>query len=484
MVAYTADAETAALLALKVRVIGMRQKQTTAPAAYADWLATARPEHRWDYRHLTAMQSILDRVTAGDLRRCYFSVPIRHGKSEHNTIGYAVYRLERNPKTRIIVASYNQRQADKFSREIRRLARSRGVAMSTERDAAGEWETAAGGGVRAVGAGAGLASVNADLILIDDPIGSREDAESPAHRDRVWDWLTSDVLARAEPQTAVLMTMSRWHQDDPAGRLLDQQGGNWHVLDLPARAEPNDPLGRAENEPLWPELRGEEWLTEKMVELLPYGFASLLQGRPRPREGGMFRWEWWRDIDALPAGASIVRYWDMAGTRQKSKGHDPDYTAGVAACRTTDGRTIVTHVDRFRVEVAARDAAIVARARADLARYGYGRVTYWIESQAGISGEDATAALLRQVQAVGVTAFTERPTGSKAERARPVASAALAGNVYLYTDELDGPWRDALKSEAADFPHGNHDDQIDALSGAFAKLSTPAPTVGFSRPRI
>ena len=481
LAAYPPSLRAEALLTLRAR---QNAPERRVPAAYADWLAVARPEHRWDYRHLTVMQSILDRVTAGDLRRCYFSVPIRHGKSEHNTIGYAVYRLERNPRTRIIVASYNQRQADKFSREIRRLARSRGVAMSTERDAAGEWETAAGGGVRAVGAGAGLASVNADLILIDDPIGSREDAESPAHRDRVWDWLTSDVLARAEPQTAVLMTMSRWHQDDPAGRLLDQQGGNWQVLDLPARAEPNDPLGRAENEPLWPELRGEEWLAEKMVELLPYGFASLLQGRPRPREGGMFRWEWWRDIDALPAGASIVRYWDMAGTRQKSKGHDPDYTAGVAACRTTDGRTIVTHVDRFRVEVAARDAAIVARARADLARYGYGRVTYWIESQAGISGEDATAALLRQVQAVGVTAFTERPTGSKAERARPVASAALAGNVYLYTDELDGPWRDALKSEAADFPHGNHDDQIDALSGAFAKLSTPAPTVGFSRPRI
>ena len=458
--------------------------RSTVPAHYADWLATARADYQWDAPHFRAMQAVIDRVTAGDQRRCYFSIPIRHGKTEHNTIGYAAYRLERDPKTRIIVGSYNQRQADKFSRDIRRLARARGVALSSERDAAGEWETAAGGGVRAVGAGAGLASVNADLIIIDDPIGSREDAESQAHRDRVWDWLTSDVLARAEPHTAVLITMSRWHQDDPAGRLLDRQGGNWHVLDLPARAEPNDPLGRAVGQPLWPEHRGEEWLAEKEVELLPYGFASLLQGRPRPREGGMFKWEWWRDIDALPAGASIVRYWDMAGTRQKSKGHDPDYTAGVAACRTNDGRTIVTHVDRFRVEVAARDAAIVARARADLARYGYGRVTYWIESQAGISGEDATAALLRQVQSVGVTAFAERPTGSKAERARPVASAALAGNVYLYTDEPDGPWRDALKAEAADFPHGNHDDQIDALSGAFAKLSTPAPTVGFSRPRI
>src|SRR5690606_27799432 len=109
---------------------------------------------------------------------------------------------------------YNQRQAEKFSREIRKLARARGIALSKDRDTAGEWETAAGGGVRAVGAGAGVAGVNADLILIDDPIGSRDEAESAAHRDRVWDWITSDLLARAEPHTAVLFTMSRWHQDD------------------------------------------------------------------------------------------------------------------------------------------------------------------------------------------------------------------------------------------------------------------------------
>lgn len=454
-----------------------------APLAFGEWMAEARPEYRWDYAHFRAMQSVLDRVTAGALRRCYFQIPIRHGKSEHNTIGYAVYRLERDPRTRIIVGSYNQSQAQKFSREIRRLARARGVAMSVERDAAGEWETAAGGGVRAVGAGAGVASVNADLILIDDPIGSRAEAESAADREAVWDWLTSDILARAEPKTAVLFTMSRWHQDDPAGRLLERHPHVWHILDLPAEAEDADPLGRPLGAPLWPELRGADWLAEKRVELLEYGFASLLQGRPRPREGGMFKWEWWRMLDTLPATGRYVRYWDMAGTRPKTKGADPDFTAGALLTRTAQGETVVAHVCRFRVEVAARDAAIVAQARADLATFGH-RVVYWLERQAGIGGEDATAALVRQLQGLGLAVFTEHATGSKADRATPLAAAAMAGNVYLGPETPDQPWRDAFRLEAADFPHGKHDDQIDAAAGAFAKVGQPVATLTPLRTRV
>lgn len=445
---------------------------------FGAWMAEARPEFRWDYRHFVAMQDVLDRVTAGTIRRAYFQIPIRHGKSEHNTIGYAVHRLEMDPTFRWIVGSYNQRQAEKFSREIRRLCAKRGIALSTERNAAGEWETAAGGGVRAVGAGAGVASVNADGILIDDPIGSRAEAESPAHREAVWDWLTSDILARAEPRTVVLFTMSRWHADDPAGRLLERHPNVWHVLDLPAEAEPDDPLGRAEGEPLWPELRDAAWLAEKRIELLDYGFASLLQGRPRPREGGMFKWDWWRLLETLPATGRLVRYWDMAGTRPKQKGSsDPDYTAGALWTRTPAGESVLAHVNRFRVEVAARDALIEQQARADIAKYGVGRLTYWIERQAGISGEDATAALVRRLQALGLTVYTENATGSKAERATPLASAALAGNVFLGPEDTAAPWRDAFRLEAADFPHGKHDDQIDAASGGYAKLSNPTATI-------
>jgi predicted phage terminase large subunit-like protein len=442
------------------------------PEGFGSWIARARPEHRWDYRHFLVMQDALDRVTAGELRRVFFQIPIRHAKTEHNTISYATYRLERDPCTRILVGSYNQRQAEKFSREIRKLTRSRGVVLSAERDTAGEWETAAGGGVRAVGAGAGVASVNADLILIDDPIGARDEAESLAHRDRVWDWITNDLLARCEPHTAVLFTMSRWHQDDPAGRLIDRQGDRWHVIDLPGRAEANDPLGREEGEPLWPELRGEEWLDEKRGELLEYGFASLIQGRPRPRQGGMFKWSWWSLIDDVPATGAMVRYWDLAGTEPKGRGHDPDFSAGALLCRMVDMRTAIVDVARFRKSIAARDAELERIAREDMAHYR-GRVRWWIETEAGIAGAERTATLVRRLQALGIAVHTEHPTGNKTLRAEPLASAAELGNVVL----CPGAWRDPFRAEAADFPNGKHDDQIDAVAGALAKLAAPVARI-------
>ncbi|MEO7367529.1 MAG: phage terminase large subunit, partial [Gemmatimonadaceae bacterium] len=368
-------------------------------------------------------------------------------------------------------------QAYKFSREIRKLALSRGIALSTERDTAGEWETAAGGGVRAFGAGAGIASVNADIIIIDDPIGSRDEAESQAHRDRVWDWFTSDLLARCEPHTAVLFTMSRWHTDDPAGRLLDRFRNLWTVIDLPGRAEPNDPLGRAEGEPLWPALRGTEWLDEKRTELLEYGFASLIQGRPRPREGGMFKWAWWQLIDEVPAIGPMVRYWDLAGTEPKGKRHDPDYTAGALLCRMADKRTAIASVERFRKSIAARDAELERICKVDLSDYR-GRITWWIETEAGIAGEDRTAELVRRLQALGMAVYTEHPTGNKTLRAEPLAAAAEVGNLVLVKDSK---WNDEFRSEAADFPNGTHDDQIDAADGAYAKLSDPIGAWGSSK---
>ena len=85
---------------------------------------------------------------------------------------------------------------------------------------------------------------------------------------------------------------------------------------------------------------------------------------------------------------------------------------------------------------------------------------------------------MRRLQALGLAVYTERPTGSKAERATPLASACLAGNVFLAPDDPEAPWHDAFRLEAADFPHGTHDDQVDAAAGAFAKLSTPVPTIG------
>lgn len=442
------------------------------PPPFGEWIAQARPTFRWDARHFQAMQQVLDQVTAGTLRRAFFQIPIRHGKTEHNTVGYGVYRLQHTPKrARLLVCSYNQKRADVLSLKIRDLAVAQGLKI-TGRDTIQSWETSTGGSVWAAGAGSGVAGLNADVILLDDPIGSREEGESQAERDRVWGWITSDLLARSEPHTAVLFTMSRWHQDDPAGRLRDGQAGTWHVLDLPARAEPNDPLGRAEGEALWPEERGDEWLDQMRSEVLEYGFASLLQGRPRPREGGMFKWSWWQLLDAIPATGPMIRYWDLAGTEPKGRGHDPDFSAGTLACRMPDQRTAIVDVARFRKSIAARDAELEAIAQQDLAAYA-GRLHWWIEAEAGIAGEERTQQLVRRLQNLGMPISTEHPTGKKIHRAEPLASMAEAGNIVL----CPGEWRDAFRAEAADFPNGKHDDQIDSAAGAISKLTVRHVTV-------
>lgn len=485
-------------------------KQRRISAQYGTWLADARPELRssqddsdevptqavrWDYPHFLLMQVALDEVTAGIKRRVLFQIPIRHGKTEHNTIGYAAYRIIKRPSTRVLVCSYNQLMADKFSREIKKLVKHAGVELSDERDSAREWETAAGGGVRALGAGSGAASINADLIIIDDPLGSREDAESQATRDTVWDWMTNDILARCEPHTAVIVQMSRWHKDDPAGRLQDKQSSRWHVIDLSARAEPYDdskplsetnkpdPLGRLPGAPLWPELRGEQWLVEKREELGEYGFASLLMGRPRPREGGMFKWAWWQLIDEEPLTwyKPLVRYWDLAGT-DKKEGNDPDYTAGCLAGRMTDQRTALVDMARFRCGVHQRDTKMEEVAVADLAKYGAAHVRWWIETEAGIAGEERTADLVKRLQALGMSVHTEHPTGDKALRAEPLSSKAEAGNVVL----VRGKWNDAFRSEAADFTGRGetHDDQVDSAAGADAKLSNLPGSYGTSKHKV
>lgn len=443
------------------------------PDSYGTWLATARPGFVWTAPHFRLMQAELDAITAGTSRRAFFEVAQRHGKTEHNTIGYSAYRLERDPRTRVLVTSYNQTRASDFSLGIRAVVHTRGVRLSREREAGSHWQTLAGGGVRALGRGTGAAGVNADLIIVDDPLGTREEAESPAIRNMTWDWLTNDILARAEPHTAVIGSMSRWHQDDPAGRLRDRQGALWRFLRLPARAEENDPLGRPLGAPLWPEVLGHEWLEEKLVELGEYGFASQMQMAPRPREGGLFKWEWWQLLDAVPAVGLMIRYWDLAGTAPRGRGHDPDYSAGALLCRMADRRTAIVDMARFRLSVAARDARLEQLAQADRATYG-ARLVWWIETEAGIAGADRTRELVRRLQALGMPTYTEHPTGSKKLRAEPLASAAEAGNVLL----CPGAWRDSFRLEAANFTGldtGAHDDQIDSAAAALAKLNVGGP---------
>lgn len=458
------------------------------PDQYHEWMRERRlttsegQPARWDYRHFEYWGETLDEVTAGELLRVVVNAAIRHGKTEYMTIGYAAYRIIRDPTTRVIVGSYNQRQARKLSRAIKAIVRANGVDISPERDAQDEWETVAGGSVRAVGAGTGTASMNADLIFIDDPIGSRKEAESLAHRNQVWDWITNDILSRCEPHTAVIFSMPRWHVDDPAGRMRVHQADRWRFIDMPVRAESDDDvLGRGKGELLWPELRTDEWLRFMETDLASaYAVAALLYCRPRPREGGMFKFDWWtqstdgKPLAELPKCVRWIRYWDTAGSEPRKGKTEPDYTSGTLAGRMADGRTVLAHQAAFQKGVAARDAKMREVAKSD--RKNFPGVAWWIEREVGIGGTERTNALVRMIQALGIPCYTEGATGSKGLRAEPLQSAAEAGNVLLGPDDPEEPWHDSFRLEACDFTGSGddlHDDRVDSTAGAYNKLSDP-----------
>jgi predicted phage terminase large subunit-like protein len=420
------------------------------------------PGWEWNWPYQRYIRDALQRVTDGVCRRLMIFIPPRHGKSEMVTVRYPIFRLERDPTLRVIITAYNQTLSDKFSRKARKIAQMRGrIAISRERKAVNDWETVRGGGLRSAGVGGGITGLGANLVVIDDPVKSREEASSLTIRDRVYDWFTDDVYSRLEPDGAIILIMTRWHDDDLAGRLLAQHRDEWTVIRLPALAEADDPLGRLPGEALCPARYPVDELLRIKSVLGSWAFEALYQQRPMPLEGGLFKREWFgKFVDVVPAQVDVrVRYWDRAATPGGG-----DYTAGVKMSRTADGLFYVEDVVRGQWSPGERDRVIMQCAVTD----GEG-VQIWLEQEPGSSGVDSVQALVRML--AGYSVHASRVTGSKEVRAEPFAAQCEAGNVIL----VKGGWNSAWLDETLVFPNGQHDDQVDATSGAFTALGQARP---------
>lgn len=434
-------------------------KAEQARRSFLAWLRLVSREMAWDWAHLHYIQGQLDRVTRGEIDRLMLFLPPRHGKSEMVTVRYPVWRMERQRDLRVIVGAYNQTLAEKFSRKSRRIARER-FSLNEERQAAEDWETPEGGGLRAVGVGAGITGQGGQLIIIDDPVKSREEANSATYRERVWDWYRDDLYTRLEPGGVMVLIQTRWHEDDLAGRILNSgDAARWTVVSLPAEALENDPLGRAPGEALCPERYDLDALARIKTVLGSSSYWALYQQAPQPAEGGMFKSAWLRRVtDEVPEQFErLVRYWDKAA----SDG-DGDYTVGALLGRR-NGDFYVLDVTRGQWSTFQRESVIKETAERDATQYG--NVAIWIEQEPGSGGVDSAQATIRNLAGFSVRA--ERPSGDKATRAEPLAAQLEAGNVTLKR----GVWNNAYIDELCSFPNGRHDDQVDASSGAFNKLA-------------
>ncbi|NMA28428.1 MAG: terminase, large subunit, partial [Burkholderiales bacterium] len=216
-----------------------------SPAALAEWLS----DGSWvRARHLERLNDRLLDFATGRIRRLLVSMPPRHGKSELISHWLPVWYLNTWPERRIILATYGADFAADWGRRVRNTvqehADSLRVRIAQDSAASNRWHTTAGGGMVAAGAGGPLTGRGADLFIIDDPIKTAEDAYSATWRERVWDWWTTTARTRLEPGASVVVLMTRWHDDDLAGRILrnaQESGDGWEVLNLPALAEEGDP---------------------------------------------------------------------------------------------------------------------------------------------------------------------------------------------------------------------------------------------------
>lgn len=440
------------------------------------WLKRVTPTHDWDAPHLLLLQQKLEAIDRGELKRLIVSMPPRHGKSELLSIHAPVWFLERDPKREIIAASWGLNLAKKFSGKSRRLAERAGLPLSKKVAQAAQWETEAGGGVFAVGATGGVAGFGARILIVDDPVKDIAEANSPLQRERVWDWFMSEAMTRLSPDGAVILIMTRRHENDLIGALIEGRadgedagdeddepdvvgtGENWDYVRLPAISEgEGDILNRPEGESLWPKF----WPIEKLKRVMRRGawyFAALYQQRPTPRSGGLFQQEWFsKYIDAAPAGKDVrfVRYWDKASSLDK----DADFTAGVLMA-VRDGVFTVCDVIEKKVTPKGRRDLQAACAETDPPG-----TVIWIEHEGGSSGADAAEEEAKAL--AGHIVHWEHPTGPKWARAETLASQCEAANVVL----VKAPWNRKFVEQLCSFPNGKHDDMVDAAAGACRKLS-------------
>lgn len=250
------------------------------------------------------LEEVVRRVEAGESPRLMIFMPPRHGKSELATQKFPAWCLGKHPDWPFVVSSYSAELAQDFGQNTRDLMNSEeyrlvfDTRLRADTQSKAKWLTQERGGYTAVGVGGTLTGRGFKIGIIDDPIKNREEADSETIRENVWKWYTSTFITREEGSGAIIVILTRWHDDDLAGRLLarakeDPEADQWEILQFPALAEEDDDH-RKIGDALWPEKFSRDKLLQRRASIGPYEFSSLYQQNPIDESNQTFKEVWFK----------------------------------------------------------------------------------------------------------------------------------------------------------------------------------------------
>lgn len=459
--------------------------------------------------HHQVLAGLLEKVCKGWIRRLMVFEPPRHGKSEQTSIKLPGFYLGWFPQRAVIGASYDLDLARSFSRAVRDAQESesykrlfpKSSTLATRTDTHWMIEGKEDGrnSFIASGVGGGITGQGANLLIIDDPIKNYEDALSQVKRDTCWNWFTSTARTRLAPNGAIIITLTRWHEDDLPGRLLrlaqeDPTADQWVVLEMPATNDgefqaklwsTDDKIKTQLFEPyeaLWPEMYNREYLDATRSTLGTMQFSALYGCTPKAAAGNLYKREWFNRWYVNPGDKLPV---DCQGLR-------PGY--GFKDCR------VLAYDQAWDMQCQSWDFAFKDKVESDKVSGGvWGRLgaekvlldrvnerldyvkskaallhfsSKWPEAHAKYIEDKANGpAIISDLKERVSGLIAVEPIGSKEARAAAASPDAEAGNIILPHPSI-APWVYDFIECLCSFPNGVYDDDVDMYSQAMYKMKT------------
>src|SRR3990167_8125064 len=413
----------------------------------------------WHLDEIAAELEKIERIGDKEYKVLLVFMPPRHGKSELCTVGFPVWYLGRNPTKEIITVSYSAELAQDFGSKARSIAGSEAykaifnTSLKEDEQGKAKWKTNKGGSYTSVGIGGTLSGRGANCLLFDDPIKNREEAESETYRQRVWDFFTSTAFTRLEPNGVVVVILTRWHLDDLAGRILqnDELKKRCRVLHLPAIAL-HDEENRKTGEALWPSRFSVAALDEIKNTIGPYDFEALYQGSPVLTENQEFNPAWYRYISQEEMEAKQCANFLTIDTAI-SKKTSADYTG---FCDNSVDQENFWNLRAWRARLNPDELVETIFALHERRRYvsiGIERTMYLDGLKPYLDAEQR-----KRGRFLPIVELKHNQT-AKEVRIRGLIPRYASGSIRHVKGECS-----ALELEQSQFPNGLHDDCLDATA--------------------